>query len=140
MHKRNKADASTTPLKDGLPRLNRRYQAHTPETGRNESSALLVSAATPQSRPNCSHGRSPSLSSISRASEKIAASKSAARLVSHTQRVHQNITDGSSTQAQAVHTATFSLKHRLAIRKIGMQVSAEKKLWMLSKTSAAAGR
>ena len=64
------------------------------------------------------------------------ASNRAARLVSHTQRVHQYMTAGSKAQSQAVQTATVSSKHRLPIRKMGMQVSAEKTLLMPSKTNA----
>ena len=70
----------------------------------------------------------------------MSASSSAARLVSQTQRVHQYMTGGNTAHSQAVQTANFSLKHRLAIRKIGMQVSAEKKLFRPSSTSAEAWR
>ena len=71
-------------------------------------------------------------------SQKITASNSAARLVSHTQRVHQKMTDGSRAHVHADHTATLSSKHLLAIRNIGMQVSAEKTLLRLSRTKAEA--
>ena len=91
---------------------------------------MLVSAATPQSKPNCSQGFNPSFSSIVSVNQKITASNSAARLVSQTQRVHQKITEGNSAHVQALQTATFSLKHLFAMRKIGMQVSAEKILLM----------
>ena len=60
----------------------------------------------------------------------------AARLVSQMARVHQNITLGSKAHAQAAPTATLSENIRRAIRKIGMQVSAEKRLFTLSSTKA----
>src|SRR5580704_4423286 len=131
-------DASTTPPSERLPRFQRRCQGHNPETGRKASREVLVRALTPHSNPNHSHGFHPSFSSSSRVSQKITASSRAARLVSHTQRVHQYMTDGSKAQSHEVQTATFSLKQRLAIRKIGMQVSAEKTLLMLSRTNAEA--
>ena len=53
-------------------------------------------------------------------------------------RVHQNITLGSKAHAQADPTTTFSEKIRRAIRKIGMHVSAENRLFTLSSTKAAA--
>ena len=56
------------------------------------------------------------------------ASRSAARLVSQTHRVHQYITGGMTAQSQPLQIASLSLKHLFAIRKIGMQVSAEKRL------------
>src|ERR1700720_4553097 len=126
MQTMNTIEASTTPANERWPRFHRRYHAHNPDTGRNDSNAELVSAATPQSAPNSSHGLSPSFSSMVRVSQKIIVSNRAARLVSHTQRVHQYMTDGNRAQVQDVHTATFSLKHRFAIRKIGIQVRAEK--------------
>src|ERR1700733_13433567 len=126
--------ASMTPPSERLPSLARWYQTHNPETGRKESKAVLVSPATPHSKPNCSQDLGPSSASMVSVRKKITASSSAARLVSHTQRVHQKITDGSSAQVQAVHTATFSWKHLFAIRKIGTQVRAEKMLLMLSRT------
>src|SRR5580658_8004829 len=104
-------EARITPVSERLPSLARWYQIHKPETGRNDSRAVLVSAATPQSKPNCSQGFNPSVSSIVSVNQKITATNSAARLVSQTQRVHQKITAGSSTQVQELHTATFSLKH-----------------------------
>src|ERR1700674_5715357 len=131
-------DARITPPNERLPSLARWYQTHNPETGRKDSRAVLVSAAMPHSKPNCSHDFVPSVSSISSVSQKIIASSSAARLVSHTQRVHQKMTEGSRAQVQAVHTATFSSKHLFAIRKIGMQVSAEKILLRLRRTQAEA--
>src|ERR1700693_2118857 len=134
----NSSDASTTPASEDVPRLQRRYHAHSPEAGRNASREVLVRPAIPQSSPNSSHGFSPSLSSRSKVSQKISASKSAARLVSQTQRVHQYMTGGITAQSQADQMASFSPKHLLAIRKIGMQVSAEKKLFRPSKTSAEA--
>src|SRR5713226_1644364 len=115
-----------TPTSDGLPFFQRRYQAHKPDAGRNETREVLVSAATPQSRPKAIHGFAPSISSSCRVSQKMTAKSRAARLVSHTQRVHQYITDGSRAHDQAVHIATLSLKHFRAIRKIGTQVRAEK--------------
>ena len=60
----------------------------------------------------------------------------AARLVSQIARVHQNITLGSKAHAQPEPTPTFSEKIRRAIRKIGMHVSAEKRLFTLSSTKA----
>src|SRR5713226_6640401 len=117
-----------TPTSDGLPFFQRRYQAHKPDAGRNESREVLVSAATPQSRPNAIHGFAPSISSSCRVNQKMTARSSAARLVSQTQRVHQYITDGSSAHDQALQTATFSLKHFRPIRKMGTQVRAETKL------------
>src|SRR5271165_2838365 len=129
---------SATPASDCLPRFRRRYHAHKPEAGRNASREVLASAAIPQSSPNWIHGTNPSLSSRSSVSQKTSASSNAARLVSHTQRVHQYITGGIIAHSQPVQTASFSSKHRLAIRKMGIQVSAEKKLLMLRSTSAEA--
>ena len=63
-------------------------------------------------------------------------SRSAAKLVSQTQRVHQNMTLGRSAQAHAEPTATFSEKILRAIRKIGTQVSVEKTLFIVSSTNA----
>ena len=97
---------------------------------------MLFSAATPHSNPKPNHGGQPSRSSIVRVSQKIVASNNAERLVSHTQRVHQNITLGSKAQAQADHTATFIEKIRRAIRKIGIQVRAEQRLLKANKTNA----
>src|SRR5260221_201457 len=138
MQTTNTNEASATPVSEGLPRFQRRYHAHNPEAGRNASREVLVSPAIPHSSPNESHGFSPFLSSRSRVSQKISASSSAARLVSHTQRVHQYMTGGITPHSQAVQIASLSLKHRLAIRKIGMQVSAEKKLLRPSSTTAEA--
>src|ERR1022692_3643031 len=84
-------DASTTPVNDGFPPCARRYQAHSPETGRNARSTVLFSAAIPHSRPKNSHGLRPSRSSMVSASQKITANNSADKLVSQTQRVHQYI-------------------------------------------------
>ena len=53
-----------------------------------------------------------------------------------TQRVDQYMTVGKSAQAHALHTPTFSLKHFRAIKKIGMQVSAEKTLLMERRINA----
>src|SRR5271170_1169192 len=127
-------DERMTPPSERLPILTRWYQTHNQETGRNANSAVLVSAATPQSKPNCNQGFNPSFSSIVSVSQKTTASSSAARLVSHTQRVHQKITVGSSAQVHELHTATLSSKHLFAIRKIGMQVRAEKMLLRLRRT------
>src|SRR5271155_3367130 len=129
-------DATRIPPSERLSSLARWYQTHSPETGRNDNRVVLVSAATPQSKPNCSHGFNSSFSSIVSVSQKIAASNSAARLVSQIQRVHQKITDGSRAQVQELQTATLSLKHFFAIRKIGMQVSAEKILLMVKRSMA----
>src|SRR5580693_3304944 len=139
IHAAKMIEARITPPRDFLPSFARWYQAHKPDAGRNDNRAVLVSAATPHSRPNCSHGFNPSFSSIVSVNQKITASNSAARLVSQTQRVHQKITEGSSTHVQELHTATFSSKHLFAIRKIGMQVSAEKILLMLRRTRAEGG-
>src|SRR5258708_18256370 len=139
MQAKNKTEASTTPANDGLPRLARRYQAHNPEAGRNASSTVLLRAVIPQSTPNSSQGLRPSRSSRASVSQKIVAINRADRLVSHTQRVHQYITCGSSVQVQAAPMATFSEKIQRAVRKIGMHVSAEKRLLRLSNTNADAG-
>src|ERR1700757_5062980 len=131
-----KAEAKPTPPKDPFPLFDRRYHAHNPEAGRNESNETFVSAATPQSTPNPIHGVGPFKSSSFRVSQKIKASSNAARLVSHTQRVDQYITEGNSAHVQADQTATFSLKHLREIKKIGSEVKAEKTLLILSKISA----
>src|SRR6267154_1715753 len=136
MQATNTSAASTTPVMEGLSRFARRYHAHNPAAGRNASREVLVRPAIPHSSPNCSHEVNPFLSSRSRVSQKMRASSSAARLVSHTQRVHQYMTGGNTAQSQAVQTASFSLKHFLAIRKIGMQVSAEKRLLRPRRTIA----
>ena len=60
----------------------------------------------------------------------------AARLVSQMARVHQNITLGSKAHPHAEPTATFSEKIRCAIRKTGMHVNAENRLFTLSSTKA----
>src|SRR6266851_3110125 len=114
--------ANTPPASADLPFFEDPYQAHNPEGGRNESREVLVRATTPQSMPNAIQGMTPVSSSISSVSQKITASSSAARLVSHTERVDQNMAKGSSAHIQEVQTATFSLKHRRAMRKTGMQV------------------
>src|SRR5581483_7001963 len=136
MHATQTSDARTMPAKEDFPRFHRRHQTHSPEAGRNESREVLVNAEMPHSSPNSSHGFHPSLSSKSSVSQKITARRRAARLVSHTQRVHQYITEGSNAHVHDVQTATFSLKHLFAMRKIGIQVSAEKKLLIESKTNA----
>src|SRR3954470_14217511 len=127
-----------TPAKDRFPVLHRRYHGHNPDAGRNVTSEVLVSTATPQSRPNAIHGVAPSKFSNSNASQKIIASKNAARLVSHTQRVDQYMIVGNSAQPHALHTATFSLKHLRAIRKIGTHVNAEKILLIVRRMNAEA--
>src|SRR5258708_4754409 len=138
MQAKKTADANTTPAADLLPRFARRCHAHNPAAGRNDSREVLLSAMMLHISPNSSHGSQPSRSSKVRVSQKMVASKSAARLVSHTERVHQNMTFGSRAHAQAEPTATFSEKIRLAIRKIGTQVSAEKILLIVSNTNAEA--
>src|SRR2546427_8729890 len=135
MHTKKTSEATITPANERFP-LARRYQAQIPETGKNVSNAALFSAAMPQSSPNSIQSFSPSRSSRDSASQKIVASRSVERLVSHTQRVHQNTTFGSKAHAQAEPTATLSEKIRLAIKRIGIHVSAEKRLLMLSKTNA----
>src|ERR1700739_162718 len=136
MHAKKTADASTTPSNDFLPRLARRYQAHNPAAGRNDSSGVLFSAAMPHNNPNSNQGMSPSRSSMISASQTIMVSRRADRLVSHTERVHQNITLGSKAQAQAEPTATFSENIRCAMRKMGMHVRAEKRLLSANITNA----
>src|ERR1700733_7668303 len=136
MQAKKTTEARTMPAIDCLPRCARRYQAHNPATGRNESREVLVSAAIPQSSPNWIHGSRPSRSSRVNASQKIAASRSADKLVSQTQRVHQNITLGSNAHPHVEPTATFSEKILRAIRKIGTHVSAEKTLLSVSRTNA----
>src|SRR5579862_4994769 len=138
MHATNTPADTTTPVSEGLPRFQRRYHAHSPEAGRNASREVLARAATPQSRPKRNQGISPSFSSRSRVSQNKIASSNAARLVSHTHRVHQYMTGGITAHSQAVQIASFSSKHRLAIRKMGMQVSAENRLLMVSRTRAEA--
>jgi len=128
--------ASTTRESDLRRSFARRYHAHSPDAGRNESREVLVNAPTPHSRPNPIQGPVPSASSSRNVSQKITVRSSAARLVSHTHRVDQNITDGRTAHIHAVHTATFSLKHFRAIRKIGIEVNAENRLLMLSRVNA----
>src|SRR4051812_24883209 len=108
MQAANIKEAATTPISDFLPCLARCLQAHTPAAGRNESSEVLFNAAIPQSNPNSSHLHKLSRSSSVSASQKIAASSSVERLVSHIHRVHQNITFGSNAHAHDDQTATFS--------------------------------
>src|SRR5262249_48627947 len=129
-------DERATPGSEAKPFCCRRYHAQSPEAGRNPSREVLVNAAIPHNIPYTIHGFAPLTSSSLRVSQKRIASSNAARLVSHTQRVHQYMTDGNSAQSQAVHTAIFSSKHFLAIKKIGTQVRAENKLLILSKISA----
>src|ERR1700739_1894785 len=136
IHARKTPDASTTPAKDRLPRCARRYHAHNPAAGRNDSREVLLSAARPQSSPNSTHGSQPSRSSRVSASQKMVVRSSVDKLVSQTQRVDQNMTFGSSVQAHAEPTATFSEKIRRAIKKMGMQVNAEKRLFNVSSTKA----
>src|SRR5450432_625060 len=136
MHAKKMADASATPANDRLPRFARRIHAHRPAAGRNDNREVLLSAVMPHSSPNSSHGSQPSRSCKVRASKKVEASSSAARLVSQIERVHQNRTFGSRAHAQAEPTATFSEKIRLAIRKIGTHVSAEKMLLIVSSMNA----
>src|SRR3954462_15462200 len=129
------ADRTTPGSEDLLP-FHRRYHAHSPEAGRNDSREVLVSAAMPHSSPNSIQGTSPSLSSKSSVTQKMIAKSKAAKLVSHTQRVHQYMTGGISAHRQEVQTASLSVKHRFAIRKIGIHVRAEQKLFMVSRTRA----
>src|SRR5208283_5175768 len=136
MQARKTTDASTTPASDLFPRFERRYQAHNPAAGRNDSSDGLSNAMMPQSNPNSIHGSAPSRSSRVRASQKITAKSNADKLVSQTERVHQDMTFGSRAQAQADPTATFSENIRRAIRMIGTQVSAEKTLLSARSTNA----
>src|SRR5579872_2283599 len=136
MHAKKMTAASTTPAIDRLPHFARRYHVHNPAAGRNDSREVLLRAVMPQSSPNLIHGSQPSRSSMVSASQKIVVRSSAARLVSHTARAHQNMTFGSKAHAQAEPTATFSENIRCAIRKIGMQVSAEKMLLIVSSTNA----
>src|ERR1700758_606392 len=138
MHAKKTTDASTTPAKDRLPFLVRRYQAQSPAAGRNDSREVPFRAIRPQSNPNSSHGSQPSRSSSVSASQKTVASSRAERLVSQTARVHQNITLGSSAHAHADPTATFSENIRFAIRKMGTHVRAEKTLLRTSSRNAEA--
>src|SRR5579864_1559755 len=133
MQAQKTTEARTTPANDGRPRLERRYQAHITEAGRNDKSTVLFNATMPHRSPNSSHGTRPSRSSSVSAIHKMVVSSNADKLVSHTQRVHQKITLGSRAQAQAEPTATFSEKTRRAIKNIGIQVSAEKRLLILSR-------
>jgi hypothetical protein len=138
MAAKKKIAAKATPAKDRFPVLHRRYHVHNPDAGRNVTREVLVNTATPQSKPNAIHGITPSRFSNSNANQKIIASKQAARLVSHTQRVDQYMTVGNSAQPHALQTATFSLKHFRAIKKIGMHVNAEKILLMVRRMNAEA--
>src|SRR5882672_9422414 len=133
---RNMREARMIPARERLLSFQRRYQIQSPEAGRKASNEVFVRAAMPQISPNSSHGFQSSFSSITSVSQKSTASKSAARLVSHTQRVHQYVTDGRSAHVQELQTATFSLKHRFAIKKIGIPVRAEKMLLMVSRINA----
>src|SRR6476661_2284037 len=137
-HAKKTTDASSTPAKDRLPLFARRYQAQSPAAGRKESREVPFRAMSPQSNPNSSQGSQPSRSSRVRASQKTVASSRADRLVSHTARVHQNITLGRSAHAHAAPMATFSENIRFAIRKIGTHVRAEKTLFTTSSTNAEA--
>src|SRR5215468_3713113 len=134
MQARNMIEASAIPANDRLPRLARWYQAHNTQAGKNASMEVFVSAAIPQSSPSSSQGCRPSRCSNSSVRKKIVASSRAARLVSQTQRVANP--EGMSAHNHEAHTATFSLKHRRAIRKMGMHVSAEKMPFKISRTSA----
>ncbi len=138
MQTKKTTDASATPAKDRLPHLARLYHAHNPAAGRNDSREVLFNAAIPHKEPNANHGVQPSRSSIVSASQKIVASSSADRLVSQTQRVHQNMTLGSKAHDHADHMATFDEKTRRAIRKIGTQVREEQRLLNVNNTNAEA--
>src|SRR5204863_4391824 len=111
-------------------------QIHNPEAGRKASNDGLVSAVMLQITANASQGFRPSLSFITSDNQNSTAISRAARLVSHTQRVDQYIIEGRSAQVHALHTATRSLKHRFAVKKMGMQVSAEKMQLMVNKINA----
>src|SRR5690242_18770292 len=124
MHAKKMIEAAATPPIDRLPRCPLRYHAHNPEAGKNDNMEVLVSAAIPHSSPNSNQGNRPSCSSSSSVSQKMIANSNAARLVSQTHRVAKP--DGSSAQNHDAHTAIFSPKHRLASKKMGTQVSAEK--------------
>src|SRR5258708_1641688 len=115
----NVSDATTIPVSEVLPRFQRRCHVHSPEAGRNASREVLVRPAIAHNSPNSSQGPTPSRSSKSRVSQKITARSSAARLVSHTHRVHQYITGGITAHSQPLQIASLSLKHRLAIRNMG---------------------
>src|SRR5246127_5446503 len=134
MQAKNMIEAAATPPSDRLPRFARRYHTHNPEVGKNDNMEVLVSVAIPHSSPNSNQGHRPSCSSTSSVSQKMIASSNAARLVSQTHRVAKP--DGSSAQNHDAHTAIFSSKHRLAIKKMGTQVSAEKILFNISSASA----
>src|SRR5579872_1763579 len=136
MHRKKTSEANAIPLKDRFPRRDRRYQVHKPAAGRNDRRDGLLRAAIPQSSPNSTHGSQPLRSSRSRASQTSVVSRNVDRLVSHTQRVDQNITFGSRAHAQAEPTAIFSEKILRAIRKIGRHVSAEKKLFSVRRKKA----
>src|SRR5215831_7986314 len=138
MHAKKISDAATTPGNDRFPRCARLYHAHKPAAGRKESREVPFRAISPHSTPNSIQGSQPSRSSSVSASQNAVASSRAERLVSHTARVHQNITLGSKAHAHAEPTATFSEKTRLAIRKVGMQVRAEKALFSVKSTKAEA--
>src|SRR5260370_27426337 len=138
MHARKTTAARTILARDRLPRFARRYQAHNPAAGRNDRRTVLLNAAMPQSNPNSNQGSQPSRSSRVSATHRIVASRSADRLVSQTHFVYQYITLGSKAHAHAEPTATFSEKTRRAMRKIGIQVSAEKMLLMVKSTNAEA--
>src|SRR6266566_2086564 len=134
MQARNMIEAAARPTTDRLPSFDRRYNTQSPEASKNANMEGFVRAAIPHSRPNSIQGRMPSRSSSWSVSQKMIASSNAARLVSQTHRVAKP--DGSSAQNHDAHTATFSLKQRRAIKKMGMQVSAEKILFNISRASA----
>src|ERR1700746_935850 len=138
MHAKNMSDASATPANDRFPRFALRYHAHRPAAGKNESREVPFKAISPHNTPNPTQARQPSWSSSRSASQNAVASSKAERLVSHTARVHQNITLGNKAHAHAEPTATFSENTRLPIRKIGMQVRAEQALFTVSSTKAEA--
>src|SRR5215831_15531998 len=108
MHAKKISDASATPANEFFPRFARPYHAHKPAAGRNESREVPFSAMSPHNTPNSTQARQPARSSNVSASQNAVASSKAERLVSHTARVHQNITLGSSAHAQEDPTATFS--------------------------------
>src|SRR5215469_9092613 len=101
-----------------------------------QATKITAAKAIPLSNPNCTQGLRPSRFSKSSANQKMVVSNRADKLVSHTHRVHQYITYGNRLQNHADHTATFSPKHRRPIKKMGIEVSAEKMLLMSSSTIA----
>src|SRR5579871_2671790 len=136
MQAKNMTDERATPTNERFLAFARRYQAHNPAAGKNDKREALFSVRIPHSSPNSTHGQRPSRSSIVKASHRITDSKRADSVVSHIQRVDQNITFGNRAHAQAEPTATFSEKVLRAILKIGTHVKAENALFSVSRTNA----